>query len=76
MKSHEDLVREAAAEDGARALLRAAGDLARVAGNFDDVSNVAIRRMVENLRTIAKLKRPKVEPRPVQTPDDVTRVMP
>ncbi len=63
MKTHDELVREAAAEDGARALLRAAADIERVAGNFCDVSETQIRRAADRLRTVAHLKRPRIEPR-------------
>ena len=71
MKTHNELVRDAAAEDGARALLRAAADIERFAGNFCDVSETTIRRTADQLRTVANLKRPKIEPEAVPIPGDV-----
>jgi hypothetical protein len=69
---YKRLILKAKAEDGARALLRSASELALFAGHFDDISETMILRMVENLKTIAKLKRPKITYRPVPTPDDLT----
>jgi hypothetical protein len=68
---HEKLVREAAAEDAAAALEKSAEDIERVAGRLDDISDNAIRRMAAQLRTIAKLKRPKVAPKKIGVPGDV-----
>lgn len=78
MKSHDELVREAAAEDGARALLKAAAEVERVAGNFCDISETQIRRAADRLRMVANLKRVKISQRmtahPVSTPFDVRDV--
>ncbi|MDI9847396.1 hypothetical protein QM467_04885 [Rhodoblastus sp. 17X3] len=71
MIDHENLVRAAAAEDAARVLDRAARDILRVAGRLDDISANTIERVAAQLRTIAKLKRPKGRPAPVAAPQDV-----
>jgi hypothetical protein len=65
------LVREAAAHDAAGVVERAATDLGRVAGKLDDISENTLRRMAAQLRTIARLKRPKLAPQRVPLPGDV-----
>jgi hypothetical protein len=71
MIDHENLVRAAAAEDAARVLDRAARDILRVASRLDDISANTIERVAAQLRTIAKLKRPKGRPTPVAAPQDI-----
>ncbi|WP_298357492.1 hypothetical protein [Rhodoblastus sp.] len=71
MTDHDRLLREAAASDAAGVLARAADDIERVAAHLDDISQVTLGRVVASLRTIARLKRPKVPPKPAPTPGDV-----
>ncbi len=67
----EALMRAAAAEDAARVLERAASDISRVSGSLDAISANTLGRMTANLRTIAKLKRPRIAPQPVAMPSDL-----
>ncbi len=66
-ETSDKALRAAVAHDAALALERAASDIFRVAAHLDAVSENTLRRIVNDLRTIAKLKRPRVrlEPHPV-----------
>ena len=65
MIDHEQLVRQAAADDAAAELRRCADRLARVAGKLDALSEAKILRMVVDLLKTADLKRPKIGPQRV-----------
>jgi len=71
MIDHDKLVREAAACDAAEALKRAATEIERAAGKLDDLSETKLRRMVQDLHSIARLKRPRQAPQRAPLPGDV-----
>ena len=68
--SSERALRAAVAHDAALVLERAASEIFRVAANLDAISENTLRRIVGDLRIIAKLKRPRVPPHPVHIEGD------
>lgn len=68
---HHAAVIEAQVQDAAAILERAAGEISRVAPVFDAISENTLSRVVGQLRTITKLKRPRTRLEPVPVPGDV-----
>jgi hypothetical protein len=65
------LTRQAATEDLARVCIDAANKIARHAAYASLRDEITLCRIVENLREIAKEKRPRVFPQRVPAPEDV-----